>query len=79
RLNTLLLAGFAGLALLLAAIGIYSVISYSIAQRTREIGIRMALGAQRSDVLKLVVRRGMILTLAGAAIGLVAAFILSRL
>ena len=79
RLNTLLLAGFAGLALLLAAIGIYSVISYSIAQRTREIGIRMALGAQRSDVLKLVVRRGMILTLAGAAIGLVAAFSLSRL
>ena len=79
RLNTLLLAGFAGLALLLAAIGIYGVISYSIAQRTREIGIRMALGAQRSDVLKLVVKRGIILTLTGAAIGLVAAFILTRL
>jgi hypothetical protein len=79
RLNTLLLAGFAALALLLAAIGIYGLVSYSVALRTREIGIRMALGAARVNVLRLVVQHGMILALVGAAIGLMGALILARL
>jgi putative ABC transport system permease protein len=79
RFNTLLLAAFAALALLLAAVGIYGVISYSVAVRTREIGIRTALGASRADVLALVVGHGMSLALAGAAIGLVGALILARL
>jgi putative ABC transport system permease protein len=79
RLNSLLLAAFAALALLLAAVGIYGVISYSVALRTREIGIRTALGAARTDVLRLVVRQGMTLALTGASIGLIGAFILARL
>ena len=78
RFSMLLLGVFAGLALVLAAVGIYGVMSYSVAQQTREIGIRMALGAQRSDVLKMTVGQGLRLVLTGVAIGLAAAFVLTR-
>ena len=73
-----LFAGFAGLALLLAAIGIYGVLSYMVKQRRREIGIKMALGAERSDVLRSVLRQGLTFTSFGLAAGLVAALVLTR-
>jgi len=78
QFTTALLGVFAAIALVLATLGIYSVISYSIALRTQEIGIRMALGAQRSSILRMVIGKGIALSVAGALVGLGAAFVLTR-
>jgi putative ABC transport system permease protein len=79
RFTMLLLGIFAAVALLLAAVGIYGLIAYSVTQRTQELGIRIALGAQRRDVLRLVLVQGTRLTLLGLALGVLAALALSRL
>jgi putative ABC transport system permease protein len=78
RLNAILLAVFAGVAMLIAAIGIYGVLAYSVNQRTREIGLRMALGAPRGRVLRLIIREGMVVGAIGIGAGLVGALALSR-
>src|SRR6185369_3590593 len=79
RLLMWLLGIFAGVALLLASIGIYGAVAYTVEQRTGEIGVRMALGAQTRDVLQLVVRQGMTPVVSGLAVGIVATFVLGHL
>jgi len=78
-LNTLLLGLFAALATLLSAVGIFGVMNYSVALRTREIGLRLAVGAQPRQVLMLILKQGLLLTIAGVVLGLAAAFALTRL
>src|SRR5439155_3824260 len=79
RLSVALVALFGGMALFLAAIGLYAVMSYSVSQGTREFGLRMALGADASDLMRLVMSRGLLLTAGGIMIGTVAAVMLTRL
>jgi putative ABC transport system permease protein len=79
RMSMALMAGFGGLALLMAAVGIYGVLSYTVSQRTREIGIRMALGASRGEILRFIMRQGVLLSVAGLAVGVIAALASMRL
>ena len=79
QLTMMLLGVFAGLALVLACVGIYGVVSYLVGQRTQEIGVRMALGAQRGDILQLVLGEGTKMALLGAAVGIAASLGLTRL
>jgi ABC-type antimicrobial peptide transport system permease subunit len=79
RLQTALLAAFAALALVLAAVGIYGVVHYAVAERTRELGVRIALGATPADVLRLVIRQGMRTPAVGIGLGLVASLLVTRL
>jgi len=78
RFNMVLLAIFASLALTLAGIGIYGIVAYSVTERTHEIGVRLALGAQRRDVMAMIVAQGMVMAVIGAAVGVVAALLLTR-
>jgi putative ABC transport system permease protein len=78
RFNMVLLAVFASCALTLAAIGIYGIVAYAVTERTHEIGVRVALGAQRQDIMRMVVRQGMTMTLIGTGAGLAAAFGVTR-
>src|SRR6185369_16797304 len=79
KFTMLLLTGFAGIAVILAAIGLFGVLSYSVAQRAREFGVRMALGARRADIFKLIVREGMSLTAIGLLAGIGGALAMTRL
>jgi putative ABC transport system permease protein len=79
RFPTILISVFGGIALLIAAVGVYGVISYSVAQRTHEIGIRVALGASRGRILRMVLSRGLLLAVMGAVIGLIASHWLTAL
>ena len=79
RFNMMLLGVFAGVAMILAAIGIYGVIAYTVTQRTREIGIRMALGAQRTDMLRMILRQSLTLVVVGLVVGLIASLAGTRL
>jgi len=79
RLASTLIAVFGIVALLLASIGLYGVMAWMVGRRTKEVGIRMALGAQRGDVLRLVLRQGLVLTIAGVILGLIVALVATRL
>jgi ABC-type antimicrobial peptide transport system permease subunit len=79
RFEAFLVSGFAAIALLLSALGLYAVLSYVVSERVRELGLRMALGASRSDILRLVLRRALILATVGIALGAVASVLATRL
>ena len=78
RFSVVLMAAFSGIAVLLALIGIYGVISYGVSQRTREIGVRIALGAQREEVVNLMLRKGIVMVGVGLAVGVASALVLTR-